>query len=304
MTIPEHRVSQPGHREAAALARALFPDLASQVDAAAPFSAADLTGPEDSIDAWISNEVSRMNAGELGDTLAARSSDAERTRIDASITAARAAADSLGVQVPTFEELSAAGVRAARIEGLDASSGADSLPALLPVLAPHGLGLSAWQRLFGEAHENVTNSVTGGEASTHQTRLRGLVVAEEIERWFSALDRVQDPTLPRLNVTEPRGEVAWTLRWIPASPTALIVGRPYRVGPHPSLSELLMLQWIRQHFGDAPIDAQSLTWVAGDLPEPRLAARHTYDVAAGLIRINTRERTDQGPHIGTRPPVG
>lgn len=65
-----------------------------------------------------------------------------------------------------------------------------------------------------------------------------------------------------------------------------------------------MLQLIRVVSGEPLVDARSFTWLAGPLADGRLAARHVYDSAERVVRINCREVGNQGPHLGARPPVG
>ncbi|MEB4614096.1 hypothetical protein [Leucobacter sp. M11] len=265
---PSERIS-----DAAELGRALFPELAARVGASAP-------GPADgdAAEHWLRAETERLRAGAWGPGLARFRDTSAGERLRDAFARASEVALALGVFLPEPESFFVAGVP--RGEPADGD---------LPVPAPHGLGLAGWQRLFS------------GSSPSGWPRL---VCSTEVVRWFAALDAVPAPDAAIPPLRGRPGQPRWTLRWLPADPAPPEVGRPFqaaRPGEHPSLPELLMLQAMRVVRGEPLLDPHGFTWLAGALPDARFAARHGADPARGAIRISTRDRGDQGPHIGTRP---
>ncbi|GAB2553977.1 hypothetical protein [Leucobacter ruminantium] len=259
------------------LARALFPDLAAELDGALARHGGDDTA---SFDDWLDGAATEMLGGIGFDEVA---DPAISARFEAAFAAARAAADRLGAPLPEPEAFTAAGVP---FERLASAMAAD--PELLPVPAPHGLGSERWRRAF--AHGDVD----------------GLVLATEALREFDALDALDaTPTGEAAPpAVEAPGGVRWTLRLVPAGHRPARLGLGFSHGPHPTLPEMLMLQLMRVMSGEPPVDAESFTWLSGSLADGRLAARHVYDASDGVVRISCREVGSQGPHLGARPPVG
>ncbi|GAA1630369.1 hypothetical protein [Leucobacter chromiireducens] len=249
------------------LPHALFPDLAGH---AVPDPGA----------AWITAESARLRAGEFGAALASLPGPAQRAALDAGFAAAHALAARSDIRVPEPEEFWAAGVRP--VPPFDAEPG----DAHLPIPAPHGLGPGAWLAAFAD----------GALADD-----LALSLSSEVRRWFAALDA--PATAPQLVRSAAHGPVRWTLRWLPVGSAAPELGPAYRAdvaARYPSLPELLVAQIARARGGHPPLDPRSFTWIGGSLPDARFAARHGTDTATHTIRIDTRERTAQGPHLGTR----
>lgn len=255
------------------LARALFPDLAAELDGVLARHGDDTAA---SFDDWLDGAATEMLGGIGFDEVA---DAAIAARFEAAFAAARIAADRLGASLPEPEAFTAAGVP---FERLASAMAAD--PELLPVPAPHGMGAERWRRAF--AH---------GDAD-------GLVIATEALREFDALDAA--PTGDAAPAVEAPGGVRWTLRLVPAGSRPARLGLGFAHGPHPTLPEMLMLQLMRVVSGEPPVDAESFTWLSGSLADGRLAARHVYDASDGVVRISCREVGSQGPHLGARPPVG
>ena len=279
----------PRHREdRTALARALFPDLAEQLDAAYarhadPAGVAAGTGlaGADGLDAWLDAEAARLRAGDLsGAAFAGLGDERVRHRFEAAFELAARVLSRLGLSVPEPEEFEAAGVDLA---ALGAACAAEDR--LTPVPAPHGLGAEDWRALYAGDPE--------------------LLLASEIVRDFAELDRVAEPGIPRVSEVDARGRsLSWTLRLIPADEAPPLLGLAHASGPHPSLPEMLLLQAMRAAAGETPVDQRSFTWLAGTLGGGALAARAIYDDAERAVRVSSRGVSNQGPHLGARPPVG
>jgi hypothetical protein len=285
-------------REQLGLIRALFPELATSVDAAyARYAGGGADGghggepggerDDADFDAWLDAETAELREGALAGVAFAAVNDAgSRFRFERAFSAARVvvgntAAGVPGLHLPEPETFAAAGVD---FEKLGAALAADVT--LLPVPTPFGLGAAAWQSLFSA-----------------QDQAPSLVIASEAAEHFPILDAVPDPHLPQ--ITDPaRPGVHWTLRLVPAAASPAVIGLDFRDGPHAALPEMLMLQLMRVVQGDRPVDESSFTWLAGSFGEDRLAARHVYDVGEDTIRISCREVGNQGPHLGARPPIG
>lgn len=267
------------------LARALFPELASDLDR----SLEARTGTEvDGFDAWLDGETLRVRRAGLDEAAfsAVRDADA-RERFERAFSTVREISAALDLSLPEPEAFAAAGCDFAALG--DALS-AD--PTLAPVPAPHGIGLDRWKRLFARAAEQTDgplSAVTGIP----------LVVASEAEREFALLEQL--PTeAPAVAGTLGH----WTLRLVPAGLAPAVLGLSFEHGPHATLPEMLMLQLMRAAAHEPLVDARSFTWVAGALADGRLAARHVYDTAERAVRVNCREIGNQGPHLGARPPIG
>lgn len=259
------------------LARALFPELARDLDTAL---AGHSSGAEE-FDAWLDRESEGLRAAWLGTAALAPVEGEARERFERVFLAVREIAGWIGLDVPQPETFTDAGVDLARL-----GSELDADPELMPVPAPHGLGAAAWQRLFARAAGASGAPVESGKELS-------LMLAHEVEREFETLDRLpQAPSVDR-----------WTLRLIPAGPAPAVLGLSFEHGPHATLPEMLMLQLTRAVLGDPLVDTRSFTWLAGSLAGGRLGARHVYDVTEHAVRINCREVGNQGPYLGARPPV-
>ncbi|QBE47450.1 hypothetical protein [Leucobacter triazinivorans] len=292
----------------ARLARVLFPDLAADLDSALAGSGA---GADQGFDAWLDGRTEVVRAELGGAAFGAVDDAASRERFERAFAAARTVAGWVGLRVPEPEAFASAGVDFAR---LGAALAAD--PTLTPVAAPYGLGADGWRSLFARAASEERSplgplgSPGGGGGATADARGDGapvaqpLVLASEAEREFSLLDIVPDRSAPAPHGPERASSVRWTLRLVPAGLAPAVLGLSFEHGPHASLPEMLMLQLTRVVAGDPLVDARSFTWLAGALADGRLAARHVYDSAERVVRINCREVGHQGPHLGARPPVG
>ncbi len=284
------------------LMRSLFPELARSLDASlsASLTAGNGTGTgTDSLDAWIDAETSELRLDSSAIGFGPIGDDGVRNAFTAAYGAARVVSAWAGIDVPEPEEFAEQGVN---LTALGDALAAD--PQLTIVPAPHGLGLGTWKALFTEATERDGSPLKtyafpdGGSAA-------GIVFAPEIERWFAALDQVQDQSSPAVRKFRmPHREVEWTLRLVPSGDASPKLGLPFSSGPHPSVPEILMLQLMRIVLGEAPIDTHTFTWLAGELPGATLAARHVFAGREGVVRIDCRDVAHQGPHLGARPPVG
>ena len=292
---------QQDENQALAFARVLFPGLAEEIDRAHAVSRGGTGSANDRVDAWLDRETEKLRSTVLtGVAFAEVADDEVRARFAASFRAARRVAQWGGLDVPTIESFTAAGVDVA---GLGQAASGDVTLQLVP--APYGLGLAGWQEIFRQAAAVDTSALQGS----------GLLVSTEVEREFSGLDRVPTEDIPTLRVESdrraseaqfaaPPREVHWTLRLIPASPAPPVVGLSFAHGPHVSLPEMLMLQASRAAEGMPMIDERSFTWLAGETSEGKLAVRHIFDASEGSVRLSAREPGQQGPHLGARPPVG
>ncbi|WP_336659518.1 hypothetical protein [Leucobacter sp. USHLN153] len=273
------------------LVRAIFPDLAGELDAAlARHGNAQGSAGGDAFDAWLDDEVERVIGESLGAVgFADVDDEVQRARFERAFEAARRAAAWAGVELPQPEAFALAGANLAR---LGAALAADDT--LVPVPAPYGLGTAGWRRAFERAADESSAFGTQGDASP-------LVLASEAEREFSLLD--QAPAAVHF-VRERSGAVrGWTLRLVPAAPAPAVVGLSFEHGPHLTLPEMLMLQLMRAAEGEPLVDARTFTWLAHPLADGVLAARHVYDESERAIRISCRETGNQGPHLGARPPI-
>ena len=262
------------------LMRALFPDLADRVDAAYEAFAGER--PEAAFDDWVD-----ARAAEVLPSAARLSVEdaAVAERFDRAFASAHVVAELLGVPAPEIEAFAEAGVDLEQL-----AAGLVSDPTLVPVAAPHGLGSAVWHEAF---------EAFGGPA---------LLVADEAEREFEALDAASLTGVPFVALSDriggAGGAVHWTLRLVPSGDGPPLLGLSFAQGPHVTLPEMLMLQLSRVSAGEPPVDGTSFTWLAGALAQGRLAARHVYDAAEDTVRITCREVVSQGPHLGARPPIG
>ena len=260
-------------RDRLELIRALFPDLADELDAAAARHIAP--GAAEALDARLDAAAVRLMPqaafADIVDPESAR-------RIERSFAAARSASARLGIAMPEAEAFAEAGVDYARLGSELASE-----PGLMAVPAPFGCGADAWQGAF--AHDET-------DATT-------LVLATEAEKEFDLLDAAPSRT-PAVTASG----VTWTLRLVPAAERPPVLGLGFSHGPHVTLPEILMLQLMLIVDGAPPIDTASFTWLEGALSGGRLAARHVYDESERAIRITCREIGNQGPHLGARTPIG
>ena len=282
------------------LVRSLFPELASTLDAAYEWHRAERGTDEvagEDLDAWLDSEAEQLRSSVLGlAPFTALGGPAAET-FERAFAAARAVGDRLGVHVPEPESFAAAGTD---FVGLSTRLLAD--PDLLPVPTPYGLGVETWQAAFRREAARGAGALT-----VTQERPEALLIASEAVAEFRILDACDDPGVPtvveRRTTTEGTGTVSWTLRLVPAGTKPAILGLGFSHGPHVTLPEILMIQLMRSAQGEPLIDASSFTWLAGALNDGRLAARHVFDEREGVIRVNCREVGNQGPHLGSRPPV-
>ncbi len=281
-------MSTPDTGDRIRLTRALFPELASELDAALASNGGDRA---DGFDAWLDGETEALRATSLSSVAFADVLDeAQRDRFGRAFDAARAVAGWVGLEPPQPEAFAEAGADLAR---LGAALSGD--PTLVPVPAPYGLGAAGWRRLFERAaeHEGPLSQPEGGSP---------LVLANEAEREFALLDRA--PSSVPIVRTRAGAATGWTLRLVPGGLAPAVLGLSFEHGPHATLPEMLMLQLMRAASSEPLVDARSFTWLAGALADGRLAARHVYDAGERSVRINCREIGNQGPHLGARPPVG
>lgn len=267
------------HRSDGGIGRALFPDLATELDAIAR-NASEVSS-RDRVGTWITDQTELLRSGHFHTALARYPDAASGAAMSNAFRAMESITQHIGIELPEPEDFLAAG---ASLQHPDP----DSASTLVPVPAPHGMGAAQWLRVFDGASG-------GGRPS--------LTFSTEVTRWFAALDRIGSLDAPSVVVRERIGLVVWTLRWIPGSVAAPLYGQPFRAdwkSRYPTLPELLALAAIRHVAREAPIDTRSFTWLCGDLPLRSFAARYTHDILTDTIRISTRERSDRGAHIGTR----
>ncbi|GAA1322712.1 hypothetical protein GCM10020360_28960 [Nonlabens tegetincola] len=252
-------------------------DLGDTASALVPEAAFLGAGESPAADA-ASERLARLRGGEWGQAFQTTPHPAHNALFATAHASARAIGSALSAPVPALEEFFARG----------AAEGPGSAPAseLVPILAPHGLGLRAWQR-----------------AAAHTALLPAIACATELRRWLPALDRAPAASVGAVRARAARGPVTWTLRWISAAATPGGLGEPLTpevAAAAPSLPEMLALQASLRFAGLPLVDEHSFTWLAGALPDPALAARHTYDAATDAIRLSARVRADRGAHVGSR----
>ncbi len=236
-------------------------------------------GPRSTSEAETQAAVKALRAGAYGPAFQTTNSPTINEAYEQLHQVTEDLASVLGVVKPEFERFFAAGLS-------EAPDLTDRGTGLVPVLAPHGVGLHAWLRI--------------SEAS-RGALLPRVELSPEALRWGAALD--QPAAMLRLPIRAAGSRpqpVVWTLRWVPAGDGPDDRGEPYRTAAHVTLPEMLVLQAVRARLGLSLVDTASFTWLQGDLPEPGLAARHTFDVRSSTIRISTRTRTDRGQHVGAR----
>ncbi|WP_217133399.1 hypothetical protein [Leucobacter chinensis] len=250
----------------------LFPDLARQVRHARASSEAAKRDP-------LADRVLLMRDGHYSSAFA-RFAEDPGARLNVSLAGAETIARVLGIGVPEPERFFAAGLSPA------APNDGDMGP-LVPVLAPHGLGLARWRRVLA--------------ASSAEAPL-ALECSTEAERWFAALDVAPGRPGETVTVRERHGRVDWSLRWLPAAAAPPLVDVEHSAATsHPSIAELLTLAVRAAATGAPQLDQHHFTWIAGTLPGPALAARYTFDAPCNTIRVGTRVRADRGRHVGIRP---
>ncbi|MFD5600870.1 hypothetical protein ACFWHR_12540 [Leucobacter sp. NPDC058333] len=264
------------------LVRALFPDLAAEVDGAAARFAPP--GRDEAFDAKLDAAAAALMPhaafSDVADTEGAR-------RAERSFAAARAACTWLDLELPQPEAFVESG---ADLAGLGQELARDA--ELWAVPTPFGLGAERWRAAYVRAAETVAALAPSASGESP------LVLAAEAEREFKLLD-TPPAGVPAVN----SGGAAWTLRLVPAGERPPVLGLGFAHGPHVTLPEMLMLQLMRVASGVAPVDSASFTWLDGALAEGRLAARHVYDESELAIRITCREIGNQGPHLGARTPL-
>ena len=162
------------------LMRALFPDLADRVDAA--YAAFAGERPEAAFDDWVD-----ARAAEVLPSAARLSIEdaAVAERFDRAFASAHFVAELLGVPAPEIEAFAEAGVDLEQL-----AAGLVSDPTLVPVAAPHGLGSAVWHEAF---------EAFGGPA---------LLVADEAEREFEALDAASLTGVPFVALSDRIGQTA------------------------------------------------------------------------------------------------
>ncbi|MBO1902860.1 hypothetical protein J4H92_12985 [Leucobacter weissii] len=290
-----------GDGEWIGFSRGLFPDLAERLDRALGENArrdgaladdalaGDTVQPGRAFDDRLDAEVARRHELREAITALADISDpAVRARFEDAFATARSIFAPIGCAVPEPESFLAAGID---LRSLATAAARDTTLAV--VVAPHGLGAAAWLSLFDGAARD--------DASAGRP---GLVLADEVRAGFDALDR-PPRAAPAASVRDRlHPSAVWTLRLIPASDAPPLMGLGHAHGPHATLSEMLVLQLRRADAGCGPLDAETFTWVAGELAGGALAAREVFDESERAVRISARGVGSQGPHLGARPPVG
>lgn len=290
-----------GAAEETRLARLLFSDLADELDRALGQSAGGNGAPEQGslahVDKLLNDAARDARNGEFGRAAFEGVAAPQVERLERAFASARTVASWAGLDLPEPEAFWGLGLdRVAIARALLAD------PTLLPVPAPHGLGESGWTTLFRAAARQPGSPLSLGSPMT---------LAAEVAAAFAELDVVPDKT-PALR-SDARGgsgaaagndAVQWTLRLIPAGPFPSRTDVSHTFGPHPTLPEMLMLQLMLIAVGEAPVDRHSFTWLSGAFAGGRFAARHFFDTAVGSVGVNAREIGNQGPHLGTRAPIG
>lgn len=284
MTHSSHAPATGGSDDRLRLARLLFEDLATELDAAI---GSDVPGVS-SGEAIIAAAAGAAREGDLGRAAFEGVDTPELRRLQESFRLADIVVQRLGLLVPAPEAFWAAGVdRDAIARSLHAD------PTLVAVPAPHGLGQKRWTELFRAAARQPASPLSLSSP---------LVIAAEVMQAFGELDRAPKGTRS-VEGTGPDGTaVTWTLRLVPAAQTPARTGVSHAIGPHPTLPEMLMLQLLRLAGGEKPVDRQSITWLQGTFESGRFAARSLFDDAERSVRVNSREVGNQGPHLGVRHP--
>ncbi len=279
-----------GTNDRVELIRALFPDLASELDAAAtrhaaPSAAASLDA---SLDAAAARLMPHAGFADVAEPEGAR-------RAEQHFASARIACGWLDIEMPEIEAFVDAGTDIGR---LGSALAADS--SLTAVPTPFGCGAAVWKTSFQRAAVALPDAPHDGSAplAIGSTGDSPLLLATEAEREFDALD-TPPPGIPAARA---QGR-AWTLRLVPSGARPPVLGLGFSHGPHVTLPEVLMLQLMLVASGSPLIDAASFTWLEGSLAGGRLAARHVYDESERAIRITCREVGNQGPHLGARTPL-
>lgn len=276
------------------LVRSLFPDLAETLDSAhAKHGPAEAHHADSAagFDAWLDQEAERLRGGSLASAPFAMLPTHEASRFERAFAATRTVSQRIGLVPPEPEAFAEAGCELTVLAQHLAHD-----PSLLPVPAPYGLGAERWCALFRSFTADVGSPFLKPEP---------LHLATEVLDGFATLDDAPDVSIPSVSIDQPgHRSIRWTLRLIPAGPKPSLLGLSYAHGPHVTLPEMLMLQLMHVAEGEAPVDRQSFTWLAGSLADGKLAARHVFDEQEGVIRLNCREFGNQGPHLGARPPIG
>lgn len=262
------------------LERLLFPELAAELDRALGEDRGGAAKLDEHLDAAA---AAARDAG-LGRAAFDGAMDVEAERLEDAFAAAAVVASWAGLRVPEPEEFWRAG---SNLDGLARALMADTT--LVAVPTPYGLGETRWTELY---------RIAARQKGTPLALAAPLELAPEVLAEFAALDA------PSEGVATVRGDgLTWTLRLIPAGAEPPRTNLNHSHGPHPMLPEMLMLQLMLLVRGKAPIDQQSLTWLAGNLSSGRFAARHLFDTTTRSVRVNTREPGNQGPHLGVRSPI-
>lgn len=280
------------------LARLLFDDLAGELDRALGHS--EESGSHAQIDRLLDNAAQNARDGELGRAAFEGIAAPQAARLERAFASAREVVSWAGIQLPEPEAFWNLGVdRVAIARALQAD------PALMPVPAPHGLGEARWTELYRAGARQPGSPLSLGSP---------LTLAREVAEAFGELDVV--PGNSRALTTGGRGKgvpggsaaggepVQWTLRLIPAGAFPPRTDVSHTFGPHPTLPEMLMLQLIRLVSGNEPVDRHSFTWLNGTIAGGRFAGRHFFDTSGGSVGVNAREVGNQGPHMGSRTPIG
>lgn len=285
-------------------ARGMFPELAARLDSALEralergyenSSGADAGAENDpaELDRRLDVEAARLRAGELrGVAFAVVENEAARERLESGFRSATAVVSRIGLTLPEPEAFGASGVDLVRL-GRELAGESE----LTAVPAPYALGSEAWFELFEAAARRSPEVLTDP---------RGLALSSEVIREFALLDQAPAGVAEVMTASalaDAARRPVWTLRLVPSGSIPPLLGLGFPQGPHASLPEMLMLQLMRLETGHPPVDAHSFTWLANPLGDGRLAARHVFDGAEGLVRVSCRGIFNQGPHMGARPPL-
>lgn len=272
------------------LARLVFRELAAELDRALGSNAASDAASDARADALVEAAARAAREGALGRAAFEGIDEKAGERLKKAFDAAREICGRIGLDVPEPEAFWAAGVdRSAIARGMVAD------PSLMPVPAPHGLGVSEWTDQFRAAARQ-----TGSPLSLSAP----LVIAPEVVAAFATLDEAPSGATSVRSTRRDGAEIRWTLRLIAATPEPPRTGMSHAIGPHPTIAEMFMLQLMLLAREEAPIDQKSFTWLHGTIDGGRFAARALFDTHERSVRVNTREVGNQGPHLGARPPRG
>lgn len=275
-------------------ARKLVPEFAALVDAAFQTDTRGETA-EDSLNA-LDAEVDKLKSEgllvsqaiqEIGDPLV-------REKFEKGFSVAKKVAAIAGLEAPDAEDFEHQGANFKSLAAYVTEN-----PDFVPIVAPNGWGIKLWEQVFKHvARETFTN----GQLDPNKP----LEVGREVFHEFTLLDRAANASIDGTKNTvvhDPKTKTVWTIRLVPAAQKPNKMGLNHSAGPHVTLPEMLMLQLTHLFDGLDLVDKNTFTWLSGLLADEKLAARHVYDASQKQIIITSREKGNQGPHLGARTPV-